>query len=240
MMRPARVGHARERLDMPVHDAGVLADSLRDLAAVNRWLGGTRAVLRTLRAVLPAGGSLLDVGTGGGDIPRALVRRARRRGESIRVVGCDLHEQTVALAAAWSRSFDEIRIVRGDALALPFADGAFDVVLLSLTFHHFDDDAQISTLRELARVARRAIVVNDLERSWPNYLGARLLAATLWRGNELTRHDGPLSVLRGFTRDELIGRARTAGLRDPRVERRFFYRIVLSADARPPAAAATA
>lgn len=231
MIRPARIGRADERLDEPEHDPRVLADSLRDLASVNRWLGGTRAVLTALRSVLPAGGSLLDVGTGAGDIPRALARLARRRGEPARIVGCDLHAQTVAIAAAWCAPFPEIRIVRGDALALPFPDRAFDVALLSLTFHHFDDDAQIVALRELARVARRAIVVNELERSWPNYIGARLLAATLWRGNRLTRHDGPLSVLRSFTADELLARARAAGLASPRVARGFFYRLVLTADA---------
>jgi SAM-dependent methyltransferase len=231
MSRPARIGRADERLDEPEHDPRVLADSLRDLANVNRWLGGTGAVLRSLRAVLPAGGSLLDVGTGAADIPRAVVRRARRGGARVRIVGCDVHAQTVAIAAAWCAGFPEIRIVRGSALALPFPDRAFDVALLSLTFHHFDDDAQIVALRELARVARRAIVVNELERSWPNYLGARLLAATVWRGNRLTRHDGPLSVLRGFTAEELLARARDAGLPAPRVARGFFYRLVLTADA---------
>jgi SAM-dependent methyltransferase len=149
----------------------------------------------------------------------------------VHVVGCDLHAQTVAFAREWSRGFPEIRVVRADALALPFADGAFDVALLSLTLHHFDDAAQNVALRELARVARRGIVVNELERSWPNYLGARALAATLWRANHLTRHDGPLSVLRGFTADELHARARSAGLASARVDRRFFYRLVLSARA---------
>jgi len=230
MRRPGRIAVAEELLDEPVHDPRVLADSLRDLARVNRYLGGTRAVLLALRDVLGAGSSLLDVGTGAADIPRTLARRARRRGEVSRIVGCDVHAQTVEIASEWCRGFPEIRIVRGSALALPFADGAFDVALLSLTFHHFDDDAQLVALRELARVTRRRIIVNELERSWPNYVGARLLAATLWRGNRLTRHDGPLSVLRGFTADELRERAHAAELRSIRVDRRFFYRLVLSAE----------
>jgi ubiquinone/menaquinone biosynthesis C-methylase UbiE len=216
-------------MDAPVIDARVLADSLDDLAAVNRWLGGRRAVLRALAPLLPPGGAVLDVGTGSGDVPRAIARRARTRREPVRIVGCDLHRQTVAIASDRCRAEPAIEIVRGNALALPFADRSFDIALLSLTLHHFDDGAQITALRELARVARQAVLVNELERTWTNYLGARILAATLWRDNPLTRHDGPLSVLRAFTADELLARARSAGLRDARVDRRFFNRLVLTA-----------
>jgi SAM-dependent methyltransferase len=229
-MRPARVARAEERMDAPDVDADVLADSLDDLAAVNRWLGGRRAVLRPLARLLPHGGRVLDIGTGGGDLPRDVVRAARARSVEVGVVGCDLHERTAAIAAARCRAEPAIRIVRADALALPFDDGAFDVALLSLMLHHLDDDGQLHALREAARVARRGIIVNELERTWPNYLGARLLSATLWRANDLTRHDGPLSVLRAFTPAELHARAAAAGLRAARVERRFFYRLVLTAE----------
>jgi SAM-dependent methyltransferase len=235
-MRPARVARAAERMDAPDVDAAVLADSLDDLAAVNRWLGGRRAVLRALQTLLPRGGAVLDIGTGDGDVPRAIARRARARRDPLRIVGCDLHARTVAIAEARCRAEPAIAVIRADALALPFPDGTFDVALLSLTLHHLGDDDQLRALREAARVSRRGIIVNELARTWPNYVGARLLAATLWRRNALTRHDGPLSVLRGFTADELRDRARAAGLRGARVERRFFYRLVLTADGALPRA----
>jgi hypothetical protein len=95
---------------------------------------------------------------------------------------------------------------------LPFDRHACDVVLLSMTLHHFDEAEQVVVLREAARVARRAVIVNELERCTPNYLGARLLAGTRWRGNRLTRHDGPMSVLRAFTMNELRDLAAAAGL----------------------------
>ena len=240
MSPPARLHHADERLDAPVQDPDILAQSLDQLAAVNRWLGGTRAVLRPVLAVLRprGGGSVIDVGTGSGDAPRAIVRAARRERLNVRVTACDLHPQTVHLAAERSRSFPEIDVARADAAALPFPDGAFDVALLSLTLHHFADGVQLTALRELARVARVSIVVNDLERSWPNYLGARLLAATIWRTNPLTRHDGPVSVLRAFTPAELAERARLAGLSGVHVRRAFFYRLVLTARGNAASAAA--
>ncbi|MGH7507457.1 MAG: methyltransferase, partial [Longimicrobiales bacterium] len=100
MSRPERIAAASELLDEPIHEPAVLAQSLDQLAAVNRWLGGTRAVLRPLMPLLRAagGGHVLDVGTGSADVPRAIIRTARRERLDVRVTACDLHAQTVALA----------------------------------------------------------------------------------------------------------------------------------------------
>src|SRR5690606_13028054 len=101
-----------------------------------------------------------------------------------------------------------------------------------------DDDAPVRVLRELGRVAR-AVVINDLERNWQNHVGAQVLARTLWARNPLTRHDGPLSVLRSFTAAELASLAHGAGLQDVRVRRYFFYRLVMTARSDTPAASST-
>ena len=225
-----RVRHAEERLDEAVHDPRELRQSLDQVAAVNRWLGGTRAVLRTLPRLLPPDGPLrvLDVGCGSGDVAAALAHQLRARGRAVRVTVTDLHPQVLGIARERLGALPDFEFARVDARALPFRAAAFDVALMSLTLHHFEDDEPVAVLRELARVAR-AIVVNDLERNRANYLGARLLAATLWAGNRLTRHDGPLSVRRAFTPGELHDLAVRAGLADVEVRRRFFYRVVLSA-----------
>ena len=216
-----------------------LAQSLGHVASVNRWLGGAAAVTRYLEPLLPEHRTirLLDVATGSADIPRRIVRWARRDARGVQVIATDVHPQILQLARAQSRAFPEISIVAGDALRLPFPDRSFDAAILSLALHHFEGEDQLRVLRELARVARALVLVNDLERSWPNYLGARLLAATVWRSNRLTRHDGPLSVLRSFTRAELQKVGRHAGLGD-RVERHFFQRIVLIGRPRSPNEAA--
>ncbi|MBI4410622.1 MAG: hypothetical protein HY561_12990, partial [Gemmatimonadetes bacterium] len=73
----------------------------------------------------------------------------------------------------------------------------------------------------------RVIIVSELERCWPNYLGAWLLARTLWRRNRLSRLDAPLSVRRAFKRSELLALSRRAGLANPRVYRHYFHRLVL-------------
>jgi ubiquinone/menaquinone biosynthesis C-methylase UbiE len=148
----------------------------------------------------------------------------------VHIVASDLHPQMLAIARQRCRAFPEIQVQPADALALPFAGDAFDVAVLSLALHHFADEQQLRVLCELRRVARELVLINDLERTRLNYAGARVLAATWWRRNRLTRHDGPLSVLRSFTRAELQQLAVRAGLGN-RVERRFFQRIVLIGDA---------
>jgi len=229
-MTLARIAQAEELLDQPGHEPGELARSLEHVAQVNRFLGGNRSVLRAVRRAIPDGGTVLDVGTGSADLPRALVRWSRRAGVPMRVAATDVHPQTLAIARAACASYKEITVEPADALALPYANGQFDVALLCLTLHHFSDAEQRTVLGELARVARKAIIVSELERGWMNYLGARLLAATWWRRNAITRHDGPLSVLRAFTATELARIASNAGFHAFTVRRHFFFRLILQID----------
>ncbi len=121
----------------------------------------------------------------------------------------------------------ELTLVRGDMGSLPFGDRTFDIVLATLVLHHLPDDAQADALSEMARVARRAVLVAELERRSLHWFGARLLAATIWRRNPLTRHDGPVSVRRGYTAPELEAIAARAGLRG-RARRFLLYRVVLT------------
>lgn len=232
-------------MDRPDVDPGHLAAALDQVADVNRWLGGTRALLRHLPDTLPYTPPthphdpdiapplrVLDVGTGSGDLPLAVAGWAQRHGRRLDVTAVDLHEGTLAVAADRTATHPFIRLVRGDALSLPFATGSFQLALLSMTLHHMDGPGLVDILEELRRVARGGqILVGELERSIPSYLGARLLAATVWRRNPVTRHDGPLSVLRAFTPTELLELARAAGLAKARVHRHPLFRLVLVARA---------
>lgn len=240
MRPPARLDHAVEWMDDPLIDPGLLRRALLDIEGVNRRLGGVRAVLSEVAALLRPGEplTLLDVGCGGGDLPRAFTRYAEQRHVPHRIVAVDRHLRTISMARRWSTGHG-IDHVAADAFQLPFADGSFDIVTSSMTLHHFDAGPRVDALRELARVARRRVVINDLERCWPNYLGARLLAGTIWRGSP-ARHDGPVSVLRGFTPDELAHDFEAAGLHRIAVRRRFFYRLVGSGAPRRSSTAADA
>lgn len=219
---------ARELMDEPVDDVAELEANLRDVAFANARLGGAMPAVRALRRV-PAQ-RVLDVGSGLADVPLALVRDAARRGVTLHVTCLDRSEQMLALARRATGAPPSLAFVRADGEALPFEDGAFDVVTCTLALHHFEPDAARTLLRELRRVARVAPVVCDLRRS------ALAFAATwLWSRtsrNRLTRHDAPLSVRRAYTPAEALRLARGAGWRAPSVRREPFFRMTLTDDDR--------
>ena len=223
-----------ELMDEPGVDPAELARSLHDLREVNRWLQGTRVVLRHLArmaARLPAlDFTVLDVATGSADIPLAVSRWARARGGRARVVATDFHAGTLALAREHAARDPDVRVEEADARALPYADGAFDFSLCSTALHHFDEEDAVRVLRELDRVAARGVVVSDFRRSRGSLLGVQLLAATVWRGHPVTRHDGPVSIRRAYTPAEVRALAEAAGIRGARVYTHLPFRLALVVD----------
>lgn len=222
MSAPARGRLAApEWMDEPDVDRAELLGALRHLARFNRWLGGTRTVLAAVRPLLAAAGNhpvrVLDVATGYADFPLALARWGERAGVALEIVATDLHPTAVALAAAHAGTTSRVRCEVADARALPYPDRSFEVATCNTALHHFDDVEAVGVLRELARVASQGVVVSDLRRGRIALWGAQLMAATLWRGNRLNRHDGPLSVRRAWTATELRALAIQAGLAGARV-----------------------
>ncbi len=224
-----RLEGVAELMDSSNADPTELPRTLQDLAWINRFLGGVRIIrsqLTALLPILPAPIRILDVGTGLADIPRAVVGWARERGLAVEVEAVDHHDQILRLAQAASLDFPEIRVRRAEALALPFPDGSFDVVLASLVLHHMEGSAPVRFLRELHRVARHAVVVNDLRRgSFPRLVTWASLH--LLSRSPYTRHDGPLSVRRSFLPHELLELAQAAGWTRVQVSRHAFFRLAL-------------
>lgn len=195
---------------------------MRDVERANLMFGGRRAALAELDGILrelPDGSTILDVGTGRGDIPAAIKQRAKSMGKNITTIGID---QSLPLVAEHYPGNDVV--LRGDALSLPFHDASVDVVMASQILHHFPEKSAIALVRELNRVARRYVVISDLRRS--------IMAATgLWVSSFLlgfhpvSRHDGVVSVMRGFLPAELADIVAKATGQRPVVRRRLGFRV---------------
>jgi len=203
-----------------------------ELQIVNRWMGDAHSLRTTLFPAIEADGlsgfSILDVGAGSGELLRVTANWARQTGRRVSAVGLELNERSAESIIEESERFGEISSVRGDALQLPFPDNGFDYVICSLFTHHFVDEQVVKILREMSRVAKRQIFVIDLNRHPIAYLLYTTLGKLVLH-NRLLRHDGALSILRSFKADELRELGQRAGLEDILVERRFPYRLVLSA-----------
>lgn len=220
---PRRFG--TELLDDHSSDSALVLRTVSDITRSNTvFRGASAAVAEVARyfPALPARATLLDVGTGAGDVPSRASRAARARGIILDTIGVDT--ELVLVQRARSRL---THAVCGSGLALPFADASVDIAMCSQTLHHFRGDDARMLLREMTRVARVAVVVSDLRRSWFAAAGFWLASFPL-RFHSVTRHDGVVSVMRGFTSAELGDTVYDAvGVR-PRVTRRLGFRITTS------------
>jgi ubiquinone/menaquinone biosynthesis C-methylase UbiE len=213
-----------ELLDDPAADPAVVRSSLGHIARSNRWLGGRAAARFGLSVALDSENpgstlSLLDVGTGAGDLPLDAQRWGDERGIRIQPLGLDR-----SLTASRLARDNGVATLVGCAGTLPVRDRSVDLVLVSQVIHHLRRDAAVCLLRECDRIARRAVIVTDLERARAAVAGFWVVSRVL-QFDAATRTDGITSVRRGYTLDEFSGMFREAGL-PARTFRRLAYRLV--------------
>lgn len=220
VLTPPRV-RGFEYLDDPNVDPRLMRRSIADVTTSNRFFGGTHAVLAELGPLFRKRDalSLLDVGSGAGDISASAQRLAAQRKVRLSSFAIDSAE---ALAPV-SRRRGNVALC-GDARRLPFADRSMDVVVCSQVLHHFDNDEALKVILEMDRVARAMVIVSDIRRSWFAAAGIWLASFPL-RFHPVSRHDGVVSVMRGFTAGELRDLVWSAIGRKPRVRRHPLFRI---------------
>jgi ubiquinone/menaquinone biosynthesis C-methylase UbiE len=205
-----------ELLDDPGAEPAAVRAQLRDIARLNTLFGGTRAVLRALDPFFARNGrqgtgdgepwTLLDVGTGAGDIPRAARRLARRHGVELTLLGVE----RIPAAARLARGAG-VTIILADGGALPLPSRSVDIVMASQVLHHLPRETAVRWIAAMDRVARRAVVLADLRRSRAAIAGMWAVSFPLGCGAR-TRHDAVLSLRRGYTRQELDAMLRDAGV----------------------------
>lgn len=219
-----------EILDAPDVDPALARRSLRDIMLANSLMGGTRTVMHELESIvplLPKRATLLDVGTGMGDIPRRARAIAARHGITLDTVGLEAAEW-LAGAARHSTT----AAVVGDGRALPFANNSVDVVICSQVLHHFFDGDAIALLRELDRVARVRVIVSDLLRSNLAIAGLWLFSFVLGF-HPVSRRDGIMSIRRGFRPGELREIVKGATGNEPRIRRYLGFRVTAAWGGQP-------
>lgn len=214
-----------EILDSPDVDPAIVTRSLADVARANALFGGISSAVDEIRDALgelPNDATLLDVGTGLGDIPCRARAIAKKNGITLRTIGLDAaRELAVASRSSVTHS------VCADALHLPFADNSIDIVMCSQVLHHFSGIDALKLLREMDRVARRRVIVSDIRRSWLAAAGIWIVSFPL-RFHAVSRHDGVVSVMRGFTPNELVDTVHQAVARRPSARRRRGFRVTTS------------
>jgi ubiquinone/menaquinone biosynthesis C-methylase UbiE len=207
-----------ELLDSDAGTPEEIDRSLADLRWLNRNFGGNATTVALLRSVVrrlgtPAQLSYLDVAGASADG----IRYAQASLREVKVTATVLDRSPGHLASAAQT------VVCGDALALPFRDCTYDVVGCSLFIHHLEPDEIVHFVREAMRVARHALLINDLVRARWHY--AAVAAGRVLYRSRLTRHDAVASVQRAYTPRELQEMIAAAGFSRIELSRHYFYRM---------------
>lgn len=216
-----------------------LTTALEQLRYVNRFLSGYSTSMAVLAPFLRSRAQqttrILDLGTGIADFPEYIVKWAAAQSPaiSVEIVAIDANPITVDYArGALKQRLPEqlqskIRVEVADALALPYADRSFDLVMGAMFLHHFAQENAIAIVKSMQRISQCGILINDLHRHPLAYLGIYALTHLL-PASPMMRNDGPLSVLRGFQYSELKAIAQGAGLEHFSLHWRLPFRWLLT------------
>jgi len=221
-----------ELMDDPDLDAASHRSALAGLARINRFSNSAGVLWPSLQKVAAEHPNrplrVLDVATGSGDVPLALVQKAAKAGVKLEILGVDLSQ--VAIAEAEVRSelgrHENLRFEVRDVLKPPLPEG-FDAVICSLFLHHLEADDAVKLMKAMKHAAGRMVLINDLSRSRMNYLQV-WFASHVLSGSPVVHVDGPRSVRAAFAPEEMRSFAEAAGMAGAKVEKRFPCRMLLS------------
>ena len=218
-----------EMVDLPHPDPVLLRGEMKNLRIINRRFAGAtlgREILKLAQRAGPARQlEILDLATGSGDLPAEIIQSMGRLGRRVKVTALDRNEVVLEEARAFTSGVQGITLVRGDILELDYPDKSFDIVICSLTLHHFTRADAVRIIREMHRLSRMGFVIGDLRRSYAALAGAWIYTR-LTTTNIMTRTDAIASVLAAFTKEELEELIREADVKGATVCRAPVFRLV--------------
>lgn len=186
-----------------------LEKTLQDLDNINKFLGGNTITINGVKELLKncTKGSpivIADIGCGSGTILRKIAEWGRKKGLNLKLLGIDANIHAIELAKQKSTQFPEIDFEALNIFSEEFQKKEFDIILCTLTLHHFKNPEIISLLNSLYKQVRIGIVINDLQRSKKAYYLFQAFCK-VFINNEIARLDGLTSILRSFKKKDLRG-----------------------------------
>ena len=202
--------------------------TLDRISKINQFLGGNSITLDGVKKLLSRANkngtiTIVDIGCGNGEMLRMLSDYGDKNKIDLNMMGIDANDYTVNYARTLSKDYANISYLCADIFETDFENVSYDIVLCTLTIHHFDNEKIIELIDNLVKASNVGIVINDLQRSKVAY---RLFQAvgTFFRLNKMTRADGLISILRGFKRDELEQFSKTLQLKNYTIQWKWAFR----------------
>jgi SAM-dependent methyltransferase len=187
----------------------VVSQTLLELEIINKWLGGNAVTMRGLHMLLSSASAkdktlkIADLGCGGGDMLKLLASYFRKKNLKADFMGFDANPSIIDFARTNTRAFKEISFQTQDILTENFRSQRFDIVFATLFFHHFTSDQLVQIFKSLKKQTAVGVVINDLHRHSLAYYSIKLLTR-FFSKSPMVKNDAPVSVLRGFRKNEWI------------------------------------
>lgn len=186
----------------------VVHQTLKELDSINQWLGGNKITLRGIQSLLSnckpnATITIADIGCGSGDMLKRIHEALTKKGIQPILSGYDANPNIIEFAAGNSKGYEGLTFKTENIFNESFKNEKFDIVSATLFLHHFTNEELIGILSSLRKQVRVGVIINDLHRHPLAYYSIRLLTL-LFSRSAMVKYDGPLSVLRGFTRSEWV------------------------------------
>ncbi|MEM0932906.1 MAG: methyltransferase domain-containing protein [Bacteroidota bacterium] len=194
-----------EMMDNPKMELPTLKKAYKDINRCNTLLGGESITIAGVWEIIKVDQkksyTILDMGCGDGTMLRKLCLFLRKKGIPHQMTGIDLRNDVLQIASQNSTDFPEITFRKMDILK---ADETFscDIIINTLTMHHFDEDRIDAFLNQFVKLANVGIVINDLHRSKLSYFLFKIFSFFFIQ-THVAKVDGLISISKGFTKKDL-------------------------------------
>ncbi|WP_214225139.1 methyltransferase domain-containing protein [Pedobacter sp. B4-66] len=227
LVNTSRRSEEPEIMDNFSMEGEILRDALDKIASINRLLGGNKVTLQGVNSLIKnhtqSEISILDVGCGNGDMLRTLASYAIHNNLQFKLVGIDANSYTVNHAQQLSKNYTNISYVCTDIFDEIEQYKRYDVILCTLTLHHFKDEEILKLMSSFRKQARMGIVVNDLHRSAVAYYLFTLICF-VFRLNKMSKDDGLVSILRGFKKHDLLSYSKELNFKKHTIKWKWAFR----------------
>ena len=181
--------------------------ALKDLAVVNKYLGGNQITINALEGMITSQPDkklwrVMDVGCGDGEVLRQIARHFKNLDYKIEFIGLDINEKSIARARKKSEGISHLTFSTQNILTLDAATAGCDIILCTLTMHHFTDQQICTFIKTFVQLASTGVIINDLQRSKIAYRLFQLFSGIFMK-SKIAKYDGKVSIARAFKKEEL-------------------------------------
>lgn len=203
-----------------------IAQTLKELEVINKWLGGNNVTLKGLNQLNINSSntiSIADLGCGGGDMLKLIAHWGRKRNLNLKLTGVDANPNIIEYAVDNCKSYAEIHFLCEDIFSEEFNKRKYDIITTTLFTHHFKNNQLQQLYKNWILNSNIGVIINDLHRHWFAYYSIKWLTELFSKSN-MVKNDAAISVLRSFKKNELLELFKKSGISHVDIKWRWAFR----------------